>query len=189
MPFVRGLVYPIFSLSRQDAKTAKMATKSVFLFLQTWRPLRLCGSSRGIPTRPRSSCSPEALFHRESHRLSDSLNPNSTENFKYLWIVFIYHEAHEDHEEFTIKLYPPQKFKPRGRYNLIDYRLMTVSAILHSLLTVRYSLKDCRQTGHTNGNLTDLTEYPGNVSHQREPCHFGFGRWGNNNHIPRLYTP
>ncbi len=31
-----------------------------------WRPLRLCAS----------------------HRLSDSLNPNSTENFKYVWLVF-----------------------------------------------------------------------------------------------------
>ena len=67
------------------------------------------GESRGIPTRPRSSCSPEALFHRArpveylidrkyigfavklfhraSHRLSDSLNPNSTENFKYVWFA------------------------------------------------------------------------------------------------------
>ena len=53
----------------------------------SWRPLRLCGSPRGILTRPRSSCSPEALFHRASHRLSDSLNPNSTENFKYVWLV------------------------------------------------------------------------------------------------------
>ncbi len=34
-------------------------------------------------------------------------------------IVFVYHEAHEDHEEFTIKLYRPPRFKPRGRYNLI----------------------------------------------------------------------
>ncbi len=46
------------------------------------------GEPRGISTRPRSSCSPEALFHRASHRLSDSLNPNSTENFKYVWLVF-----------------------------------------------------------------------------------------------------
>ena len=46
------------------------------------------GSPRGIPTRPRSSYSPEALFHRASHRLSDSLNPNSTENFKYVWLGF-----------------------------------------------------------------------------------------------------
>ena len=110
------------------------------------------GESCGIPTRPRSSCSPEALFHRartslsdllliaprrqdrkenfldpppwrplrlcESHRLSESLNPNSAENFKYLWTVFIYHEAHE---EFTIKLYRPLLFKPRVRYNLISH--------------------------------------------------------------------
>ena len=33
--------------------------------------------------------------------------------------VFVYHEAHEDHEEYTIKLYRPLRFKPRGRYNLI----------------------------------------------------------------------
>ncbi len=69
------------NFSRQDAKTAK---KNIFLFLRTWRPLRLCGSPRGIPTRPRSGYSPEALFHRASYRLSDSLNPNSTENFKYI---------------------------------------------------------------------------------------------------------
>ncbi len=67
-------------------------------FVRSWRALRLC----------------------ENHRLSDSLNPNSTENFKYLWIVFVYHEAHEDHEEFTIRLYPPLRFKLRGRYNLIQ---------------------------------------------------------------------
>ncbi len=72
--------------SRQDAKTAKMAKKSIFLFLRTWRPLRLC----------------------ESHPLSDL--------FLYLLIVFVYHE---DHEEFTIKLYRPLRFKPPGRYNLI----------------------------------------------------------------------
>ncbi len=47
-----------------------MAKKSIFLFLRTWRPLRLC----------------------ESHPLFDL--------FLYLWIVFVYHEAHEDHEEF-----------------------------------------------------------------------------------------
>ena len=47
--------------SRRDAKTAK---KNIFLFLRTWRPLRLCAS----------------------HRLSDSLNPNSSENFKYVWL-------------------------------------------------------------------------------------------------------
>ena len=32
----------------------------------------------------------------------------------YLWIVFVYHEVHEDHEEFIIKLYRPLRFKPRG---------------------------------------------------------------------------
>ena len=95
------------SFSRKGAKTAK---KNIFLFLRTWRPLRLCGSPREIPTRPRSSCSPEALFHRSrpveylldrkyigfavklfhraSHRLSDSLSPNSTDNFKYVWLGF-----------------------------------------------------------------------------------------------------
>ncbi len=40
------------------------------------------------------------VFHGESYLSSDSLNPNSTENFKYLWIVVVYHEVHEDHEEF-----------------------------------------------------------------------------------------
>ncbi|MFB3122998.1 MAG: hypothetical protein ACE10H_12515, partial [Candidatus Binatia bacterium] len=28
------------------------------------------------------------LFHRASHRLSDSLYPNSTEKFKYVWLEF-----------------------------------------------------------------------------------------------------
>ncbi len=55
----------------------------VSTFVCSWRPL-----PRGIPTRPRSSCSPVALFHRASHRLSDSLNLNSTENFKYVWLAF-----------------------------------------------------------------------------------------------------
>ena len=32
----------------------------------------------------------------------------------YLWLVFVYHEVHEDHEEFIIKLYRPLRFKPRG---------------------------------------------------------------------------
>ena len=50
----------------------------------------------------------------EMPSLSDSLNPNSTENFKYLWTVFVNYEAHEDHEEFTIKLYRPLGVKPRG---------------------------------------------------------------------------
>jgi len=27
-----------------------------------------------------------ALFHGASHRLSETLNPNSTENFKYVWL-------------------------------------------------------------------------------------------------------
>ena len=73
-------------------------------FVRSWRPLRLCAS----------------------YLFSDSLNPNSTENFKYLWIVFVCHEAHEDHEEFTIKLYRPLRFKPRGRYNLISHELPVV---------------------------------------------------------------
>ena len=59
--FARGLVYPIFSSLRQDAKTAKTAKKNIFLFIRTWRPLwfdcahypesiegRLCNSPRGI---------------------------------------------------------------------------------------------------------------------------------------------
>ena len=101
--FARVILYPIFSSwrqacpeqSRRDAKTAK---KNIFLFLRTWRPLRLCGSPRGIsfpqkrylfihgiisrgeprgiPTRPRSIWSPEALFYGASHRLSGFLNPN-----------------------------------------------------------------------------------------------------------------
>ncbi len=55
-------------------------------FVYFWRPL-----PRGIPTRPKSSCLPEALLHRESHPLFDL--------FLYLWIGFVYHEVHEDHEE------------------------------------------------------------------------------------------
>jgi len=36
-------------------------------FLRTSRPLRLCGSPRGILTQPKSSFSTEAIFHRASH--------------------------------------------------------------------------------------------------------------------------
>ncbi len=38
----------------------------VSTFVRSWRPLRL----------------------RASHRLSDSLNPNSTENLQYVWLDF-----------------------------------------------------------------------------------------------------
>ncbi len=54
---------------------------------------------------------PKRYSTGESHFLSDL--------FLYLWIVFVYHEAPEVHEEFTIKLYQPLRFKPRGRYCLI----------------------------------------------------------------------
>ncbi len=66
--FARVIVYPIFSSLRQvcPEKSRRDANKYISLWLRTWRAL-----PRGIPTRPRSSCSPEALFHRGSHRLSD----------------------------------------------------------------------------------------------------------------------
>jgi len=99
--------------SRQDAKTAKKAMKRNFLFLRTWRPLRLC----------------------ESHPLSDL--------FLYLWIVCVNHEAHEDHEEFTIKLYRPLEFKPRGRYNLIVKEGYSGSHG-HSPLPSFLAISDCR---------------------------------------------
>ncbi len=54
---------------------------------------------------------PKRYSTGESHLLSDP--------FLYLWIVFVHHEALEDHEEFTINLSRPTGFKPRGRYNLI----------------------------------------------------------------------
>jgi len=57
---------------------------SSFEFIYTWRALRLCGSPRGIPTRPRSSCSSEALFHRARHLVPDSV----IESFKYLWLGY-----------------------------------------------------------------------------------------------------
>jgi hypothetical protein len=34
------------------------------------------------------SVAPVTVFHGARPNLSDSLNPNSTENFKYLWLVF-----------------------------------------------------------------------------------------------------
>ena len=75
------------------AKTAKIA-KNFFLSLRTWRPC----SARGRISLRLSLC--------ESHPFSDLL--------LYLWILFVYHEVHEDHEEFIIKLYRPLCFKPRG---------------------------------------------------------------------------
>ncbi len=33
------------------------------------------------------SVAPVTVFHGASHRLSESLNPNSMENFKYVWLV------------------------------------------------------------------------------------------------------
>jgi hypothetical protein len=80
-------------------------------FVRSWRPL-----PRGIPTRQKIyRFRREVIPRGESHPLSDL--------FLYLWIVFVYHEAHEDHEEFTIKLYRSLRFKARGRYNLIDTSL------------------------------------------------------------------
>ncbi len=73
------------------------------LFLNAWCPVRHCGSPcgrsfplkcylfihdifpqgepRGIPTRQRSICSPEALFHRASALFPYSCSRNSTKNF------------------------------------------------------------------------------------------------------------
>ena len=56
---------------------------------------------------------PKRYSTGESHPLSDLL--------LYFWTVFVYHEAHEDHEELTIKLYRPLRFKFRVRYNLIIF--------------------------------------------------------------------
>ena len=50
---------------------------SCFEFVILFMLCVLCGSPRGIPDRPRLSCSPEALFHGASHRISGSLHPNS----------------------------------------------------------------------------------------------------------------
>ena len=55
------------------------------------------------------------ILHRESHPLSDL--------FLYLWIVFVYHEAHEDHEEF---------------YNLIP--LCVLRALCGDISLSRYNL-------------------------------------------------
>jgi hypothetical protein len=35
------------------------------------------------------SVAPVTVFNGVTHRLSDSLNPNSTENFKYVWLEFL----------------------------------------------------------------------------------------------------
>jgi len=73
---VLGLVYPIFSLSRQDAKTAKKTL--LILLLGALCPVEyhfhrsvifsftalFHGASPVEYRRPRSRCSPEALFHR-----------------------------------------------------------------------------------------------------------------------------
>ncbi len=64
LPIKRSIERLQQSFSRQDAKAAK---KNIFLFLRTWRPLRLC----------------------ERPSLSDPLNPNSTENFKYVWLALV----------------------------------------------------------------------------------------------------
>ncbi len=106
----RRLVYPIFSLSRQDAKTAKKTFLILLLGVLCPVEYRLDQDRVVLPKRYSTG---------ESYLFSDSLNPNSTENFKFLWIVIVYHEAHEDHEEFTIKLFRPLCFKARGRYNLM----------------------------------------------------------------------
>ena len=88
------------------AKPAKTAKKNIFLFLRTWRAL-----PRGIPTRPRSCCSPEALFHRgESSSIRSfplSLGsiclPRSTRKSRRIY------------NQIILAL----RFKARGRYSLI----------------------------------------------------------------------
>ncbi len=59
--FARVILYPIFSSSRQDAKTAK---KNVFLFLRTWRPLRLCGSPCGVLIPTQAEYDPQGVTPR-----------------------------------------------------------------------------------------------------------------------------
>jgi len=77
----------------KNARVTKIVLRSLwlhFLSVPSWRSLRrrsgyalpLCSSLRGIPTRPRLSCSPEALFHRASQFFLDSIIRNSTEQFK-----------------------------------------------------------------------------------------------------------
>ncbi len=63
--------------------------KENFFDPSPWRPLRLCGSPRGIALRVKNSILVESVFHGASHRLSDSLNPNSTENFQCLWLELV----------------------------------------------------------------------------------------------------
>ncbi len=54
-------------------KSTKVTKSGSLLVPRThfpWLPLRLCGSPRGIPTRPRWSCSSKALFHRARYSLA-----------------------------------------------------------------------------------------------------------------------
>jgi len=60
----------------------------VSLRLIAFDALRLCSSPRGIPTQLRSSCSPQALFHRARYLFPHYGIQNSRENFKYVWLGF-----------------------------------------------------------------------------------------------------
>ena len=85
-------------------------------------------------------------------------------------IVFVYHEAHEDHEEFTIELHQPLRFKARGRYNLINVlvsflslQVALICGVSSNLLQSEGmgSLKDGRVhtggSGHIGASLLSCT--------------------------------
>ena len=84
----RGLVYPIFSLSRQ-------ACPEPFLCQDKLRRRDAKTAKKKIPIS--SNLAPFAPLRELSFIRSSP----------YLWTVFFYHVAHEDHEEFTIKYIGP----------------------------------------------------------------------------------
>jgi len=60
---------------------------------------------------------PKALLHGASHRLSDSLNPNSTENFKYVWLETLGTRV-EFHKSQPATSLPPSGTGRKGFDNL-----------------------------------------------------------------------
>jgi len=101
------------SFSRQDVKTAK---KNIFLFLRTWRPLRLCGSPRGI------SLSTEALFFHSRHYFTGRV-PWNTDSTK---IELFARSAIPQGSQCGVLIstqaeYDPQGITPRGKSSFIRF--------------------------------------------------------------------
>ncbi len=92
--FARVILLPdllLIALSLSWAKSkGRQDRKENFFDPPPWRPLRLCARPVEYLLDRRYIGFAVKLFHGASHLFPDSLNPNSTESFKYVWLVLIW---------------------------------------------------------------------------------------------------